>query len=43
MSYEKSEEILILTLDTIITILKNMKKVRNIIKKKTKKVKEQII
>jgi len=43
MNYEKTEDILILTLDTIITILKNMKKVRNIIKKKAKKVKEQII
>ena len=42
MNYEKTEDIVILTLDTIITILKNMKKVRNIIKKKNKKVKEQI-
>ncbi len=33
--YEKGEDIIILVLDTIVTILKNSKKLRKLFKKKT--------
>lgn len=43
MNYENGEQILILALKTILEILTNIRKIRAIVKKKAKKISEQII
>ncbi len=42
MNYEKSEQILILVLETLTILLKNTKKLRALVRKKAKQVREQL-